>query len=275
MHRTGLFFALISVQLPLAVGLLLLGVIASRLGLSTAVPALRWMFVLVFGALVSVPPGRTPRPRMWRSGGVVLNWRIAWRALGLSVVPALVWGSAAIGGGWLFISNNRLEGSVASAAARFAGAMACVFCLVTLAKGLAVRRPSWPLARSFPWSAIRRIIEDALFLGIHTLPLVLLVGLRYPASGILILSVVPFMSVRAAEYIRRIPELRVAALTLFGEASIVAVALTLLPGTAILWMLATIWALFSARQSEYRQKSTGWFELHHESAGDTSSWSES
>jgi hypothetical protein len=109
----------------------------------------------------------------------------------------------------------------------------------------------------------------------HTLPLLVLVGLRYPASGILVLSVVPFMSVRAAEYVRRIPELRVAALTLFGEASIVAVALTLLPGTAILWMLATVWALSSARQAEYRQKSTGWFELHHESVGDTSSWSES
>jgi hypothetical protein len=205
---------------------------------------------------------------------VLLNWQIAWRAVGFRVVSALLSGALTIGASWLFIANNHLQGSAATAAARLGGVVSCAFCLSSVANSLGTRRPSWPLSRSFPWSATRRIIDDGVFAGICTLPLVSLVAVRDIGAALLVLTVVPVMSIRTAEFIRRVPERRVAALALLGEGIFIAITLTLLPWSALLWTAATIPALYSARKFERNRKSTVWIELHHAATGDTASWSE-
>ncbi len=214
----------------------------------------------------------TRRSRAWRSSDVLVNWRIGWRALGVRIIPAFAPGLLAIGTGWLFIFNNHLQGSSVAGTARFDGVMACALCLVSFSRQLATRRPAWPLARSFPWSALRRVTEDSLFLGVHALPLTLLVAFQDPPSAVVVLGVLPFMSVRAAEFVRRIPERRVAALAFLGEGVLVAVVLTMLPWTVAFFICGTVLALSSAKQIEQRQKTTTWFELHHAREGDTSSW---
>jgi hypothetical protein len=274
-NRVGLWLALISVQLPLVVLLTLLGLVAVRYGLPIGWPVVRCALVLTVGAAASLPLRQARRERTWRPTGVLISWRIAWRAVGLRIIPALAAGLAMIEVGRLFISNNGLQGPWATGAARLAGSMACAFSLSRLCSALASRRPAWPFARSFPWSAISRIVDDSLFFAIHAVPFVLLVVFTRPAAGLPVLSLVPVMSIRAAEYVRRIPERRAAGAAYLGESVVAGIILTLLPWSAIVWLLVMVWALRSAAESERWLKSTDWFELHHETVGDTSAWTSS
>ena len=272
-HRLGMLLALLSVQLPLGVMLGLFGLIAKRLGMTIALPALRWALVFIAAATVNLLLPHRHRSASWRTSGALLNWQLTWRAVGLRLIPALVAGVACIAASWLFIVNNQLSGSNEAAAARFGGAMGSVFCLASLAKQIAIRRPVWPLARSFPWSAARRIADDSLFAAVCILPLLLMISVRNPGSALMVLTVLPLLSVRAAEYMRRVPERRVATMPFVGEGLVIAVALTLLPWTAAIWAAATIPALYSAQEFEKNRKATVWLELNHVTAGDSSSWS--
>jgi hypothetical protein len=208
----------------------------------------------------------------WRDSGVFIGWRIGWRALNSRILVAFVLGLVAIGAGRLFIVNNQLEGPPAAAAARLSGTLACALCLCSLSKRLATDRPAWPLARSFPWSASRRVIEDSIFLSLHTLPFVVLVALSNRSSMLVVLSVLPLMTVRGAEFIRRIPQRRAAAIAYLGEGAFIAVVVTMLPWAALLCVPGTFLALLSAKRIEQRQRVTSWFELHHASTGDSFSW---
>jgi hypothetical protein len=275
MNLVGLWLALVSVQLPLAIMLTLLGLIAARSGLPIGWSALRWAFVLAAGAAASLALRGVRRSRTWRPAGVLISWHIAWRAVGLRIIPSLAAGLAMIEAGRLFISNNGLQGSWAAAAARLAGSLACAFSLSGLCSALASRRPAWPLARSFPWSTTDRIIDDSFFFAVHAVPFVLWVVWISPAASLPVLSLVPFMSVRAAEFVREIPGRRAAVVAYLGEAAGAGTILTLVPWSALFWLLVTVWALRSAAECERRLRSTDWFELHHEISGDTSAWSSS
>ncbi len=57
-NRRGLTLALVTVQVPLAVLLTLLGIVAHSLGLAVALPALRLVLLMVGGALAAVPSRR-------------------------------------------------------------------------------------------------------------------------------------------------------------------------------------------------------------------------
>jgi hypothetical protein len=230
-------------------------------------------FLLAAEALAG--PLRDPRKATrLRSSGILMNWQIAWRAVGFRIIPALLSGALAIAASWLFIANNDLQGTAAAAAARLGGTVGCAFYLSSIARALGTRRPSWPLSRSFPWSATRRIIDDCLFAVMGALPLVLLVAVRNLGAALIVLTVLPIMSVRTAEFIRRVPDRRVAPLALLGEGIVIGIILTLLPWTALLWPAASIPALYLAREFERNRKSTVWIELHHAAAGDSASWSE-
>ena len=90
----------------------------------------------------------------------------------------------------------------------------------------------------------------------------------------MVVTVVPLLSVRCAECIRRTPERKVASISFLGEGVVISIVLTLVPWSAALFVLGTIPALYSAREFEKNRKATVWFELHHASAGDSGSWSE-
>src|SRR5215510_8627218 len=96
MNRIGLWLALVSVQLPLAVMLIVLGLIAARSGLPVGWPAVRWALVLAAGAAANLPMRRPRRSPTWRPTGALISWHIAWRALGFRIFPALAAGLAMI-----------------------------------------------------------------------------------------------------------------------------------------------------------------------------------
>jgi len=217
---------------------------------------------------------RTTSKRAPRAAGSLLQWHMAWRALGWRMLRAYGVGLLALGAGWLCIVNNDLVGRRADDVARFAGSVASVLCLSSLSKALALRRPMWPLARSFPWSAARRVGEDGFFLAGHTLPLVLLVAVHSGGAALQVLALLPFLSLLAAGHMRRIPEWRSGALVFLAEGLLAASLLALLPWTALGWLVGAIPALHSSAESERRQKVTRWSDLHHDDAGDPTARSE-
>ena len=229
--------------------------------------------LLLMATDVVAGPIRTTHRRTPRAARSLLNWRIAWRAIGARMLRAYGVGLLALGAGWLFIVNNDLVGRRADAAARFAGAIASLLCVSSLAKTLAVRRPAWSLSRSFPWSAVRRVTADGVFLAAHTLPLVLLIGVKSRVAAIQVLALLPCLSLLAAGHMRRMPERRSDVLVFLGEGLLAASLLTLLPWTAFGWLLGAMPALSFSAECERRQKVTRWRELQYDDAGDATVWS--
>jgi hypothetical protein len=211
---------------------------------------------------------RTRSTQTPRSAGSLMHWRIAWRALSFQIIRAYAVGVAALAAGSLLIVNNDLAGRRADDVARFAGSVAAVLFTASLSRTLALRRPSWALARSFPWSATRRVAEDGLFLAVHTLPLALLVAVQSGKEALRVLLLVPFLSLLAAGSMRRFPERRSESLVFLGEGLLAASLLTLLRWTAVGWLVAAIPVLYFSAEAERRQKVTRWSDLHHEDAGD-------
>jgi hypothetical protein len=216
-HRKGLLVALECAQLPLVIALSVLAILAHVQGVAIVRAAIGWAFVVIAAAIAALPVAiaRATR-RRWVSGPHwmpqwLLQWRIAWRALGGRILLAYALGLLLLAAGWLLVTNNDLAPAQAAGAWRLAGSLACVACLFSLSTQLAIRRPTWALARSFPWSARRRVIEDSVFLMGHTLPIGLGVLVEAPRSRsfmsiLAILALLPFLAVRAAGHMRRIPE---------------------------------------------------------------------
>ena len=224
--------------------------------------------MLLIGTDIVAGPIRTIPRRRLRAAGSLLQVRIAWRAVGPRMLRAYGAGLLALGAGWLFIVNNDLAGPRVEIVARFFGSVASILCISSLAKTLALRRPMWPLARSFPWSATRRVAEDGLFLAAHALPLVLLIGAVSGKAALQVLALLPCLSLLAAGRMRRIPERRSHAVLFIGEGLLAASLLTLLPWTAFAWLAGAVPALHFSAECERRLKVTRWSDWNHDDAGD-------
>lgn len=210
-----------------------------------------------------------------RTGGRLLEPRIAWRALGGSVFGAYAIGLLPVGTAWAFLAHNALAPEHARLGARLGAGCAVVLLLAQIGESLAVHRPAWPWSRSLPWSAARRVGADALLLGLHALPLILLAAWVEPAA-LVVLGLLPLLSVRASGAMRRAPERRTGASgEILLEGLLLAALAALLPWTAVLALAATPFALRAAAERERRQKVSRWLELHHLAAGDPQSWSAS
>ncbi len=312
-NRRGLTLALVAVQLPLAVGLAILAIVAHAQDLRLLPGVPRWVLVLLAGAVAATPAQRRlfsmslalaaevlalggwtrmlasvallvvadavaggirqKRPhKTWRTAGSLLDFRIAWRALGWRVLTGYAAGLIVLMATALFISNNELAGELAAGAARFGGGLACVLCISSLALKLAVRRPVWPLARSFPRSSSQKIATDSLFLGIHAVPLLGILATIDSRVVLSVLALFPLLCLRAAASMRRLPERRSGAAAYIVEGSFSVAMAALLPWTVFVWLAAAVPAFLSAREAEQSQKVTRWIDLHHASAGDTLSW---
>jgi hypothetical protein len=221
-------------------------------------------------------PSGPPAARLSRSSrGTLLELRIVWRALGSSLPGAWVFGLLPLGAAYAFTAHNSLAPEHVRLAARLGAGLAAAVALAQMAEALAVRRPAWPWSRSLPWSAARRAGADALILGGHALPLVLLAA-RIDPAALAVVAVLPFLSVRAAGAMRRAPERRTGASgEILFEGVLLAALAALLPWAALLPLAAVPWALCAAAERERRQKVSRWLELHHLAAGDPQSWSAS
>jgi hypothetical protein len=234
--------------------------------------------LLIAADLVAGPLARSgpPAARLSRSSrGTLIEPRIVWRALGSSLFGAWALGLLPLGAAYAFAAHNALAPEHVRLAARLGAGLAAVVALAQVAEALAVRRPAWPWSRSLPWSATRRAGADALILGGHALPLVLLAARISPAA-LAVLGILPFLAVRAAGAMRRAPERRTgAAGEIFFEGGLLAALVALLPWAALLPLAGVPWALRAAAERERRQKVSRWLELHHLAAGDPQSWSAS
>lgn len=210
-----------------------------------------------------------------RSGGDGIEVRIALRALGSSLFGAWALGLLPAGAAYAFTAHNALAPEHVRLAARLGAGLATTLSLAQIGESLAVRRPAWPWSRSLPWSAARRVLADALLLGAHALPLVLLAARIAPAA-LATLASLPLLAVRTAGAVRRAPERRTgAAGEILLEGSLLSALVALLPWTSLLALALVPWALRAAAERERRQKVSRWLELHHLAAGDPQSWSAS
>lgn len=236
------------------------------------------ILLLVAADLAAGPLARTGPPAAHvsrRSGLGLFEFRIAWRALGGRLASAFLLGLLPVGAAFAFTHNNALAPQHVRLGALLGGGLGVVFLFAQLAESLAVRRPAWPWSRSLPWSAERRVGADALFLGLHALPLVGLAVAIDPVA-LAVLGIMPLLAVRAAGAMRRAPERKTgAAGEIFFEGSLLAALTALFPWAALLALVGTPWALKAAASRERAQKVSRWLELHHLAAGDPQSWSAS
>jgi hypothetical protein len=264
---------------PLALAGGLLAGLGSWAALLAALP-------LVALADLAAGPLRSPRAgvRPWFAerwmGRFALGARIAWRAVGwrraagaaaLAVAPWVVT--------LLFVANNPLPPPYPTRAALPGGSVAMALVLAVLAGGLAVRRPVWPWARSLPWSAARRILDDAVLLGAAALVVVAFGAWLAPAAAAPLagtaplVAIVPLLALRAAAAIRRPAASRLgAAGELLPQALLLGGVVTLLPWIVVPLAAALPWAWRAAARRERDQKASLWLARHHLAAGDSHSW---
>lgn len=210
-----------------------------------------------------------------RSSGGWIEVRIAWRALGWSLPGTYLTSVLPVLAAWAFVAHNELAPQYVRLAARLGSAAGAVLLLSSLSESLAVRRPAWPWSRSLPWTAQRRVTMDALFLGLHALPLILLAAAIHPAA-LEALPILPLLGLRAAGALRRAPERRTgAAGEILGEGLLLAALVALLPWAGLPALALVPLALRAAAERERLQKVSRWLELHHLAAGDPQSWSAS
>ncbi len=200
--------------------------------------------------------------------------RLAWRALGwraaasplaalLVLVPAL-----------LFLRNNELTSAQQALALRLSGAVGAVLSMASLADVLARRRPPWPWSRSFPWSALRRVLLDSLLLAAVGAPAVVAAACLRPGVLPALAATLPLLALRGAAAMR--PDSGRAGADSAGflaEGAILAGAVALLPALALAMLVAAPIAARWASEREQAEPVGRWDELHHLATGDPLSWS--
>jgi hypothetical protein len=235
----------------------------------------RWL-----GARPPAAVERLPADPSGRHAAALLPARIArralgWRPLRAYAVALLPWLAAA-----LVAANNQLLPLHAARAALLGGGGACVLLLAGLAGTLAARRPAWPWARSLPWSARRRVLDDSLLLGASCLPVLALTGLQAAAAVPPLAAILPWLALRAAGAIRRPASPAAPAASRLGppgeiliEGLLVAGLVALLPWSALLPLAAVPVAVRAAAARERCWKVGVWAARRHLAAGDPGSWS--
>jgi hypothetical protein len=210
--------------------------------------------------------------RISLSGGPVSEWmRFTLRTLPLAnvagsvVLPTLCTALAAL----IVLHNPDIDSATATRSIRIGGMLA----LIALAGGLAANivgaRPSWPWARSLPWSSRHRVTGDAILIGAASILIPIYFVFIDARSALQLALTVPAIAITAASAIRAGARRQTSAV---GEIATVGVvmglAITFWPWTSAL-ALAAAPILFN--RAERRERSvlvTRFEELHHDAAGD-------
>lgn len=221
---------------------------------------------------------RAPRRRSrLLSTGLPLGWtpRVLGRALGrrwLAPYPAAVLLLAA---GWLFLRNNELDVQQASVGIRLCGCLAVAVVLLQLADQVRLRRPPWSWIRSQPWTARRRVLEDASWLAVSCLPVVLAsfwVGAgEAPLASWVLLPVAAYLAMRVSGSLwRRKPGASRLGAAIYVETALVVAwcAVTAWAAVVLCVLLPLAWTW--AATAEQRFKVSRFHERHHHLQGETS-----
>jgi len=312
--RRGLMLALVVVQVPLAVSLLILLAVAHAQGIDISASFLLDLVLVSTGAAISALPVKN-RPasaplsiagalfalfgnhwlisiallllsdasagpirvvqarRPWRESKISISFRIAWRALGWRMITAYALAALPLGCAALFIRNSGLEGPLLAGTARFCGSLSVVLFLSFMSEKLNAQRPVWPWARSLPWSSNRRVLADALSLGLHAAVILIPTALIHVGSAFVVLFFLPLLACMSTAHMRRLRERRSGIAPFLMEGLGLSGLLTLVPWAAVLAPAAALAAYFWAQRLDSRQKVTLWLERRHRAGGDSLSWS--
>ena len=223
------------------------------------------------------------RPRIsgWRSSvlsgrekGRGLHYFILWRALRWRQILYFLIILPIFGLTYAYLKNNSGTALQQRSALVFGTALAVVCFVALTANTMAARRPAWPWFRSLPGSAKSRVLRDAGFLFVCSLPLLVpLIVLDAYAVWPVIVSM-PALSLYAAAVVRLAPGKKLSALGLIVlNGTIGCMLLTLVFTWAWIWLPGVPLLVKYGETQEQNQKVSRWLEIHHLAAGDPHSWS--
>jgi hypothetical protein len=259
------------------------GQVAFALALGLTVPG-RWVTdaaalgALVLGDAVAgrIVPFRSNHARRGRgvaagTSPVALWMRFTLRAVpGASLMAMLFFPGLLVAFGYLIVLHNPdLDHATATRTVRVCGALSLAAFASGLATTIVRARPTWPWARSLPWSSNERVLGDMV---VHAVPLVALALSFMPldwVSASVVLCLAPPLAAAAAASIRSGARRQTSA---GGEVVALAVLfgalIALLPWTAGLVVVSTPLIIAGAVKRDRRLLVTRWEELHHDAAGD-------
>jgi len=233
----------------------------------------------VFVFLSDIVSGPLILQKKRRSGhrsrsGIRLIYFLSWRALGVRLFYPYLSGLGVLALTQIFLLNNPLAFPLDAKVILFGGA-ACVSIFdAVLAHEITLRRPPWPWSRSLPWSSGSRILSDASFIGLHTLPLILVVSFFHWLSIIPLLIALPPLLIYCSIMMRKGYAFRTGAygrILVFGFLG--SLALSLWPWISLLFLASTPILFNWAAGEERNLRVSRWQERHHLAVGDSLSWS--
>ena len=199
---------------------------------------------------------------------------VSWRALAFRLILAYLKPLLVLGLTSVFLSNNVIDHALARAAVRFGGGLSLATACGYIASKLALRRPPWSWARSLPWSAARRVRQDAEFLFLAMVPALIPIGLLSLQALWPLCAALPALTLHAAASMRSTYSSRGGvARKILIEGSLGAILISLVPWSAGLLLAATPIFFNLAARAEQVQKVSRWDELRHLAVGDPLAWS--
>jgi len=242
----------------------------------------QWYFLvdsfvlLLIVDLISGPivPIRKPPTFRQTFSGFFLTAIIAWRALRIRILIPYLLSLLVLGLTRIFVQNNSFSLPLNFRAMCFGGALSIFLFCAFIAGRLSERRPVWPWVRSLPWTARERVLIDANFLAILSVPQLVLTSLLDVRALWPVACSLPLVVTLASLIMRRGFRYRLGAgemITYVGIAG--AVTLSVFPWISLLYLALTPLAVKYAIDEERAQKVSLWHEMHHLAAGDPLSWS--
>lgn len=219
---------------------------------------------------------RPPRRRSRLLGaGLPLGWtaRVFGRALAWRWPAKYAAAALLLAAGWLFLRNNDLNVHQASVGIRLCGCLAVAAVILGLADQIRLRRPPWSWIRSQPWTARRRVLEDASWLGLSCLPVVLAsfwIGAgEAPLASWALLPTSTYLAMRASGSLwhRRPGSTRLGA-TVYVESAVVVAWCAVTPWAALGLCILLPWAWSWAAAAEQRFKVSRFRERQHHMEGE-------
>jgi hypothetical protein len=165
--------------------------------------AIAWLLLVAASTVGGIDTRRITATRRSVATGGWLPLVVNSRALGFRVAPAFLIAAMPLAAGFAFVTNN--PDVTGGFAVRWAGALSVVLLYADLVERMARRRPPWRWSRSLPWSSLDRVRTDAVWLGLHSVPFVLVTLWIDFVAGALVLCCLPLLSIRAATALRTRP----------------------------------------------------------------------
>jgi hypothetical protein len=206
--------------------------------------------------------------------GTMRMFRFTWRAVGWRLLAPLPMPALALAAAWFYSRNNELGPADTAFVARLWSIIAVSLYIGAVGDIIVSRRPSWPWARSLPWSSAARAVDNAIAVGVPAVPIALLasvVDLR--TTVIALAAVLPFAALASALLHGARRRLTRVSGRMLVTGALVATAVAFHPWLILVALAATPLLLRASAWRDRREIVTGWKELHHDAAGDSLAWS--